>query len=67
MLKNTILQKLGVEKDTVKFFHLNLIIFQNFTSEIEKCIMTYSLKKKKRKKDCTFKDDEFLDFEALTS
>ena len=40
MLKNTILQKLGVEKDTVKFFHL--IIFQNFTSEIEKCIMTYS-------------------------
>ena len=50
MLKNTILQKLGVEKDTVKFFHLNLIIFQNFTSEIEKCIMTYSLKKKKEKK-----------------
>lgn len=50
MLKNTILQKLGVEKDTVKFFHLNLIIFQNFTSEIEKCIMTYSLKKKKKKR-----------------
>lgn len=63
MLKNTILQKLGVEKETVKFFHLNLIIFQNFTSEIEKCIMTYSLKKRKT----TFKDDGFLYFEALTS